>query len=834
MSAIFPKKSSWLRCLASFLPAAAVAALLCFLLDGPQLGSLYDFLLRRRTSIAVSPELLLIDSSIPGQELAEDILEPGAASSLLYTMTELGAGNLIIQVPILGLSAGGMAGEEEILYHFDEEFSLLSRNIKNLFEGIKTGSVEPSDSARYVGELVELSEKGKERLVSALVRRDEEGIAGMEKAAVFFGNARRPGDLKVQVIRAGAGSSSANAVTKKTDEKSDTEEYSRSRPDKDGVLRRIAPVLKVPELSGGTAGEKTLEHIIFGTLKSRYEIAKIEDSVSGPVLAAIGGPGGKDILIPLDKNGALLFQVTKRGESFRRMGITDFLSYEEGDRNLRRLLSEGEALGIFHGLQGENRPDILYDYALSLREELVSHPGADSNEKKIAWIELRSKYFLALEDFLSGPAEMKLVRGYEEIIASESLGDKEIAKMAEMRNSLVQRFALIREKYNEVKELRDKLEASLNGSFCILGRASFSETETAPSIFKGFPASFIRNIRSALYGNTITDMEASALLANSILTGRSVKPGGSVFLLLISLLSAFITCFLLKYRGLASTLGLGIFLTLLAGMFFSLSFILSRIWFNPVVPAAASASGVLVSLVWVLAEKRRFNQYFRMAYGPFVSQSCLKSILREEKPLPSKAVTARAAMVAIKCSDAFVCDSSQKNPAWSYTQKIFNFHKKVYSIITMAGGTIAGTEGDIVIACFGSPLERIFLGGKKRVSPYENNIHALAAPAQRAVDIVLEAACRKECASWHFGIDMGNCTFAWTAISGYFAIGTAVQRARILSRLAARYESRVVISQAVNKALPDLTARKLDTTKGKDGSPEETFYGLAVNGVHGA
>ena len=827
MAANFPKKSSWLRCLASFLPAAGVAALLCFLLDGPQLGHFYDFLLRRRPAIPVAPELLIIDTSVPGKELAEDILEPGAASSLLYTMTELGAGTLIIQVPILGLSAGGMAGEAEILYRFDEEFTLLSRNISNLFDGIKTGSVSPADSARYVGELVELSGKGKERLVSALVRRDEEGIAGLEKAAAFFGHVRRPGDLRVQLIR--AGSFEGTAAAKPSELFPERDEYSRARPDRDGILRRIAPVLKVPELSEGTAGERTLEHIIFGTLKPRYKSAQIEYTASGPVLAARHGPDGIDTIIPLDKNGELLFQVLRKGEDFRRIGISEFLSYDESDRSLRRLLGESEALGIFHGIEGENRPDILYDYALSLREELVSLYGIKDQDKKHAWIELRNRYFSSLEEFLSGPVEMNSVRGYEEIIASESLGSGELAKMTEMRDSLIQRFALVREKYKEVLELRNKLEAALAGSFCILGRGSFRPAETPASVFRNFPGALIRNIRSALYGINPTDMEASALMANSILTGRAIKPGGTIYLFCGALICAFLACFVIRSSGLAATLGMGALITLLAGTFFSLSFILSGIWLDPIVPAASSAAGVLVSLAWVLISRRRYNQFFRQAFGPFVSHSCLKSVIRMGSPHPSQAITVRAAMVAIKCSDAV----SRADAVNNYTQKIFAFHKKVYEIITRAGGTIVGTEGDIVITCFGSPLERVFLGGKRRISPYEDNIHALTAPAQRAVDVVLETARRPECSAWHFGLDIGNSTFAWTAISGYFAMGSAVQRARILSRLVSRYKVQIIVSSAVNEALPDLTAKKLDTTKGKDGTAEESFYSLAAGRQHG-
>ena len=831
MAAFFTKKLSWARCLVSFLPSLAAAILLCFLFDGPRLGFLYDFLLRRRPAMPVSPELLIIDTSIPGQELAEDILEPGAASSLLYTMAELGAGTLIIQVPILGLSAGGLAGEAEILYRFDEEFSILSRNIRNLFEGIKTGSVSPADSARYVGELVDLSEKGKERLVSALLRRDEEGLAGLERAEAFFGNARHPGDLRVQLIRTGSFDGARQL------ERIEKNEYSRARPDRDGVLRRITPVMKVPGLQDGAAGERTLEHVIFATLKKNYKSAEVVYYKAGPVLVLENGTQGADTFIPLDRNGALLFQLPGKGFDFRRIGITHFLNYDEGDRILRRLLAEGDALGIFQGIEGEKRPDFIYDYALSLREEFVSPYGVKDADKKLKWIELRNDYFSALESFLFGPSEMQLVRRYEEIIASEPLSNDQIKKIADMRDALIGSFAALRIKYDEVSALRKKLDAALSGSFCILGRGSADpgfgqKSESVFSLFEGFPGAFIRNIKSALNGRNLSDAEASALLANSILTGRAVRPGENLYLLLGSISCAFFICFLIKSSGIAATFGIGLLFTLLSGMGFSISFILSGIWLDPLIPVASGATGVMVSLLWALIYYRRYNQRFRLAYGPFVSRSCLRSVIRAGSPLPSQTVNARAAVVAIKYSGSSPrpasAEFSGRDLERNHSRSILAFYEEVSEVFTKAGGTIIGTEGDIVIVCFGSPLERVFLGGKRKISPYEENIHALAAPAQRAVEVVLETARREECRSWHFGLDIGNCTFSWTALSGYFALGNAVQRARILSRLGSRYNARIIISSAVNEALPDLAAKRLDTGKGAGASGEESFYSLAV------
>ena len=743
MTAYISRKASWLRYLVSFLPGAGAAALLCVLFAGPRLGLLYDLLLSWR-SPPVAREILLIDSSAPSGELGSDILEPGAAASLLYTMAELGAQTLIIQVPILGLPAGGSADEAEILHRFDEEFSLLSGNIRNLFDAIRTGSIAPADAARYVGMLVELSEMGKERLVSALVRRDEESILRMESAAAFFGNVRRPGDLRVQLIMAGGGGRPGVLA--------ETYEYSRPQSDRDGVLRRVAPALTVPYISENGAMERRLEHIIYGALKDRLE------------------PHGIAAILPLDSSGAVLFEIP-RGEGFRRISISDILAYEEADRELRRLIAEGEALGIFHAIAGENRPGFLFDHALFLRG---GGAGTNTVQNRQAWISFRNRYFESLAYFLGGTGAIP--------VAASS--------------PVTEIIAALRAKHDEVLSLRQRLETALVDSFSILGNPAYTE--------------------------------ASALLANSILSGQAIRPGEQLHLFIAAILSVLITCFFIKSLAPAQTLGIGALLTLFFALVFSVSFILSGWWLDPQVPAAASGTGVLASFVWALVAKTRHARRFNLAYAPIVSRACLKSLIDAGRPLPSQIITTQAAVVAIKNFHPAAREDFPERLVAS--RQAIAFLEKTADLIKKAGGTIIGTEGDIIIACFGTPLERVYLENKKTPSPYEGVMYAPSAMALHAVDFVCNIARQSEYDTWNFGLHMGRCTFVWTALSGYFALGIPVQRAKILSRLTGRYQSRIIVSSSIHESLPDTVGKKLGILKENDGSESEHFYRIADDG----
>ena len=134
MPAFITRKKFILLFAAGMSAFAGAAVLLEFLLPGPLPGPWYDFLLSRRAPPPVSREILIIDS--------EDIVESAAAALVLITLSEMDAAALVLETVIPG-SSGRMETGEEIRFRFDEEFDLLGRNIRNLFEAIRTGSLGP-------------------------------------------------------------------------------------------------------------------------------------------------------------------------------------------------------------------------------------------------------------------------------------------------------------------------------------------------------------------------------------------------------------------------------------------------------------------------------------------------------------------------------------------------------------------------------------------------------------------------------------------------------------------------------------------------------------------
>jgi IMP dehydrogenase/GMP reductase len=797
-----------------------------FIFSGPRLGPHYDFLRKFRPLPPASGELLLIEtnrasplgksgapSALGSRALEDNILEPSLMASVMLTMTELEAASLIIQTPVLGLSAGTEGSGEDILYRFNEEFGLLTQNIQNLFEAIRMGSVPPDETARYVEELVNLAEDGKERLVTGLVRRDQEGMARFEKAAAAFGNVRQPGDLQVRVIRAGGAEGDPDETGEKVRAVPDTgagegtafpglrksrssREYSRTAPDRDGVLRRIAPVLN-PEDPASTE-----EHIVYAALKGRYRSSGIEYAESGPFLwnwispeslpkidpvvsqkLSFGGTA-----IPLDRKGSLIFEPP---EDFRRLSLALFLEYEEADKSLRRVLGEAEARGLYQGLEGENYPPILYDYALELRNDLMEEP---SGENRFRWTAARNAYFKAIDNLLHGPFESRLVNSIVENIASVP-GEEKIRELIHRRDTLILAFADLRSAYNETLEMRNVLGKALAGSFCVLGPAS-SREEAGP-----------------------TDAEASIILANSILSARALSPEPEPHSLLAALGCAFFISLVIHRTGVFISLTLGLTLSLLSLAGFSGFFIITGRWLDPLIPASSCWAGIFFSCLCALGMKYRFSRHFRLTYGPYVSRSCLGQLIRAGKPLPAETVLVRAAIITIR-ETQLISREDRDNPEAS-ARAILEFRENAGELIKEAGGTLAGCEGGLIMAAFGSPLERAPQG--RRHTPLGQGD-----PAVKAADITVELASIPACASWSIGLDAGECAFTWSALSGYSVFGRPVVRSRLLSGLAPRYKAQVLVSGAVRDRI-EIPVQRLDVLKAQDGLEREPFYKLVLH-----
>ncbi|MCL2191003.1 MAG: hypothetical protein FWB79_03320 [Treponema sp.] len=545
MPVFIPRKLSVALLACAWLVAVALVFLMNHALAGPRLGRAYDFLLGLRSPPPVSQQLLLIETG--------EVVEPGDVFVVLMALSEMGASDLLVEVPVLGTRADTSESAAEFVHRIDGEFFLLERNIRSLFDAIRLGLLGPEESPAYVESLVELAERGRDRLNAAAMRQEEEGAARMAGAAAAFGNAimARPQPW---------------AVTE-----GEIPWYSEPRPDRDGVLRRVAPFVPVERVlpdpdnapfqwpaAAAVETNAVAEHIAFRALRRRWTESAVEPGGTA-LVNRIEGSG--EFRFPLDRDGNVLLDKPRRGGGFRRVGLDVFLEYDRADRTMARLLRDAWNHGLYAEVRPERIPLILFEHAESLRERMLESPGA---EARAAWIAARDDYVGSLDEFLYGPSEMIIVNGYEVLIAimtEEGLGEGEIDALRNRRNTVMRSFVAMREAHRELVRQREGLAGKLVAAFCIMGPGE--------------------------------EPGSSALFANAMLTGRNVSPGQGRSTIIWPLAAALAALTLAYALGSKAILALGLAGSLLCFAAFGIAFIVSGHWIDPLIPGAAVLGGTL-------------------------------------------------------------------------------------------------------------------------------------------------------------------------------------------------------------------------------------------------
>ncbi|MCL2800997.1 MAG: hypothetical protein FWD28_04485 [Treponema sp.] len=406
MPAFVSLKNSLFMLLAGVLLSVGTALLLNYIFSGPKLGLHYDFLLNRK-SPPVSRDILIIDT--------DEYIEGSDFFSALMTLTEMQSSKLILTGRMSPAMSPITITESEIRRRFIEEYQLAGSNIRNLFEGIRLGSVSPQQAPLFVERLVELTEQGRDRLITALVDRDEDMI----RSVAVFGNF--------------------------------LDGYTRVQADADGKLRRVKPI------------DGDFEHPVYENLKERYALSQIETSGLNRILW-LRGNDGKDIGINLDNDGNI---IAMGGSLFRRLDIGLFREYEEKDRELLNLLAVSLEAGAFSKTSPERIPLFYGENALSLLNELLMSPDSGS---RLAWVQARSDYYRYLNDFLKSGVDTLLINEYEERISdTDPANARELARLIGRRDELKELFESMNDIYAELSVIYEELKNELNASLCVMG-----------------------------------------------------------------------------------------------------------------------------------------------------------------------------------------------------------------------------------------------------------------------------------------------------------------------------------------------------------------------------
>lgn len=513
--------------------------------------------------------------------------------------------------------------------------------------------------------------------------------------------------------------------------------YSRSDRPASGKIRGIQPF----KTENGTL----VPHVALGALEYFLKVNGIT------LLHRTLSVGNRSL--PLDFENALLVPPRR----FRAIPQTLLSDYATEDKGLYHLLKTMEKNGYFASLDPSLYPSNLYDYGLTLQASLEKGETRDGEP----WREARRQYVRSLRTLAQGNVQEDILSGLD-AVGSEGGGTQGNQKrLGDLKSAVRKDFDEFLQRYRAFMDRRKILEEGLSGTFCVIGG----------------------------------DTEATALLAQAVLTGqtyRSIDPAGLLF---IAGAWTILVAALLPWFGPLLSLVVGLAAAALGGSVGALIFVTTGLWLAPALLSAAAAATAGVS-----------------ALGGALARYLNTRPPGERRPIPVLPLALVAVRLPLPLYPGAENRSDKSGSLDTEAEELRRFRYNTARKIREWGGSVLDTDGTVVFAAFGLPF------GKPRRST--------KGPLELACAFAL-AYSAEAGQSYSFGLDYGSCACFGGGGWGLSAFGPPVVRSRILSGLAPRYGAAILLPRTCTDQLPGMVEKKLlGTLEDKQGGPGIPFVEL--------
>ncbi len=668
----------------------------------------YDILLHLKPAVAEDPSILLLDvddtaiANVGVWPWSRDIMAEG-----LLTMREFGAEYAVFDIEYTEQSPRGVDSallNEKIPRALAGEFSMLNRNIQDLFAAVRAKTLSIADAAEYLKDLESLSDRSREKLLAAVrsIVRDNDDFLG--RAAGVFGKAyftvnmlpsgeeklppelRALGEEKLPLEKAAA---DPGAIPYRTVEirpaiypilsRAAGAGFPNVEVDGDGVRRRLFLAL---DYKGRVYPQLAFSALHDKLGRPRVTVKKDRIILEG---AALPGKGTKDLTVPLARDGTVLINWPAKNywNSFRHLSYWHLELHRRQEDALARgleLMEQDQYLS-YH----EKNPHFLdlYRRSREVREALLAgEASADFRE----YAALREEFFREAADFLDGPAEGRILSIIDNILKTGRPTEDEKREYGKIRGEVETNFRNLRSLDREFRTNRETLARNLKGAFCIIGNTATSTTDLGVNPF------------AERYENVGTH----ASIANTILQEKFLDDAPLAVRIIMAFLLTTGTFFLLRrLEPLASILaGMAVVAVVLAGG--AVFFVATGVYPGLLTPTLA-VFFTFVSLAFLkFLVTAREKSYIRNAFGHYLAADVINELLVDPDKLrlggEKKHMTAIFTDVR-----GFSTISEQMDP--TDLVRLLNLYlTRMSDTIMDLRGTIDKYEGDAIIAFFGAPV----------------------------------------------------------------------------------------------------------------------------------
>ncbi|MDR1288044.1 MAG: CHASE2 domain-containing protein [Treponema sp.] len=702
-----PRKSS----IATALGSALVFSLLCLVpsFDAVE-AKIYDAFLRfspRRDRIDTVAFLDVDDKAIakvgvfpwPRRIMAEGLL----------WLKEFDAESAVFDIEYIDRSPTRVDEvylQEGRVQDYNRRFSEIGTTMADILNAVGTGSIPPAQAPFYIDEVTELIAMERDALFRDTLKISGDDDRLLAQATALFGKAW--GTLNLQDKRPLSGEQAERRsfaeqrfsyAVKNTKGIAEGENVDVLPPiplfmeairgagftnitvDGDGIRRRIF-----------------LAQEVKGHWYLQLAFAPLMASWGNPAIAirprrfVIEKPGEKDLVIPLDEQGAMLLDWPPEPyeDSFSHISFVQFAFLNEYQDHIEQYLSalEYANANLFPRLSQNTKALLEYFYAARAAKNEALENCSDTAFAE--YVSLRDGALKRTGEFIAALSAENYIEHEAKSITESAAGNDPVLRAAVLEEAGYCQSLIdyIDTELNAFTATRQELRDKLRDKICVIGRVDTGTTDIGVTPFHG----------------EYVNVGTHAVVLDTILSASFITPLPVYWSVLLAFL--FVPLFILATdsckSGLRTVLGItGIFLML--GMPFGL-FVLKRYFIDPVGPALAMIAAVIIRETAAFIRTEHEKQFIRKAFSTYLSAGVVEEIIADPSKL-NLGGEKREMTAVFTDIQGFSTISEKLDPA--QLTLLLNTYLTVMSNIIMDNlGTIDKYEGDAIIAFFGAPVYR--------------------------------------------------------------------------------------------------------------------------------
>ncbi|MGA2379265.1 MAG: adenylate/guanylate cyclase domain-containing protein [Spirochaetia bacterium] len=673
-------------------------------------GNVYDLFLRVQPTVREDPSLLLLDiddnaiANVGEWPWSRDVMANG-----LVLMREMGASSVVFDIEYVSVSPHGLdtqALTSTLPDAFSQEFSQIQANTQDLVDSLRSGRIPLRDAGKYVSDLGDLNNQGKQRLLDAVqgVERDNDAYLG--KAARFFGSAYVTVNTEIpdgSVPKDSVGYALSNLSLKSVDVRTDTTPRTAS------LVPAILPIAK------GAAGAGFVNVIVdpdgvhrridlIKAYKGRY-FAQLSFSALLPWLgnptvvlnrntivlkaAKVPGKGTQDITIPLTSQGAFLINWPHKVylKSFRHLSFYALVRENQRESDLLYNLKLMDQSGYLS--YEKEQPGLLkaYDDADRMKKDILNGGSTDQIQE---YVKARAAFFDEAGKFLKGHAQDEIQADIDKGLAQKGITAEQKKNFEQIKAQVPDIFDKTRGVYNDLSDIRGILSKSLQGAFCIIGESATSTTDLGVTPF------------ASQYAN----MGLHAAVANTVLQGQFLREVPWWYGLILAALIAIAATFAILRLNPARSIVVGAAIVVFVAGSLLLAFRQTGVYFEAVSPVgSAFLTFIGLTAIKFLRAEREKGQV-RSAFSQYLSPHVISDLLADPEKLKLGGEEKELSAMFSDVKGFSTISEVLKDPTKLVTL-LNEYLTEMSNIILDLGGTIDKYEGDAIIAFFGAPVDLV-------------------------------------------------------------------------------------------------------------------------------